>query len=76
MDYLPQIRTAKTPEEAALYIRAQAASNATSLTCYSCTDRLSIVTEAEERARTLERGWNEDSGPKPWRLWLKQWGYT
>lgn len=74
-DYIAQIVAAQSPEQAATLILANAAKNAASLICYSDAERLRIVTEAESRAQSLERPWDTDSGPQPWRKWLKDWGY-
>jgi len=74
-DYLQQIIMANSPEEAATLIRAFATRVATSVARYDAAGSLELLQEAERNAQTLERSWDEDSGPKPWRLWLREWGY-
>jgi hypothetical protein len=78
-DYLRRIANARTPEAAADAILAHAATMATGLYCYPDSQRLAIVTQATQQAETLCRPWPEDlckgDNRKPWRLWLRQWGY-
>lgn len=77
-DYLHRIAHARTPEAAADAILAHAATMATALHCYPDSQRLAIVTQATQQAATLCRPWAEDAGGdarKPWRYWLRQWGY-
>lgn len=73
MDYLQKIRNARTPDCAALYIRAQATHVAGSLPLSSDRDRILIVSEAENLARMIERCTPDDGNI--WRQWLKQAGY-
>ena len=72
MDYLNAIKHARSPEKAALYVRALAALHAGTLVLSSNNERLAMVEQAEQLAQQLERPYD---GPKPWRKWLKEAGY-
>ena len=75
-ELLSQIRRAKTPLIAAIYIRALATHHAASLICNSDSDRISIIEKAEQLAQSLERDWDtSEDGPKPWRRWIAEAGY-
>lgn len=77
--YLKALRTCRSPEKAATYIRAFEAT----VSGYvgfgnKDTDIVANLRRAEQRAQSLERPFEDGDGnviAKPWRQWLKEWGY-
>ncbi len=79
--YLDQIAKVRSPEKAATLIRALATTTAASLFCTPLAERIEIIEKAEQRAQSLERPWSSDGDgadgdKKPWRKWLREWGYV